>query len=85
MAAPRMVPSADDEADLAERLAWLQPADAHEVGRLPLADEPDDQRGNRDARADDHAGAERGGGDAQILSASRCPSASGRAGRAKAG
>ena len=57
----------NDEADLAERVAFLQPADADEVGRLPDTDERDDQGGNRDACPDDHAGAERGGGDAQTF------------------
>ena len=36
------------------------------MGRLPYADKPDDQGGNRNARADNHAGAERRGGDAHV-------------------
>ena len=33
---------------------------------MPYADEPDDQGRNRNARTNDHAGAEGGGGDAQV-------------------
>ncbi|MDD2765167.1 MAG: hypothetical protein PHE83_14470, partial [Opitutaceae bacterium] len=54
----------DDEADLAEGRAGLDPADAGQIGPQPGADEGDHERGQRDARSDDHAGAKGGGGQA---------------------